>query len=321
MEIDLSSLADPANTPTASWGNRRAAKKIIADMPPFDDRTSIDQVHMANSLAEALRLDPHNPHGWFNLGLLYKFDRRWRESALCNRRAALIVGPDAQPEFWNLATAATALGDWDEARWAWTQYGIPLESTEGEVKEDFGPAPIRLFNGGNAEVLWAHRICPARVKLVSVPFPTIGHRWGDIVLNDGAPRGTRMAWGREFPVLEELERLVPSSTETLECVVSATEDDINALIETITDAGWGAENWTTSVEMLCKACSEGHVDRDRSDHQHGSFLGEADGSTIAIAAPYDIAVQHLDAWIDEQPNRSSTELRNAESGWKDAGLL
>src|SRR3954452_7394810 len=66
----------------------------------------------------AAAADPRWPVPLFNLGLLFKRERRWEESAECNRRAAEI---DAEHEaaWWNLGIAATALGRWDLARRAW----------------------------------------------------------------------------------------------------------------------------------------------------------------------------------------------------------
>lgn len=292
-------------------------------LPPFEDLSDTETAEITSSLVEAIQLDPHNAHGWYNLGLIYKFARAWEESALCNLRAAILIGDDGDAEFWNLGIAATALSNWGEARWAWSKYGIELSNNElrgnaGEIIEDFGPTPIRIFHGPNAEVVWGRRICPARVAILSVPLPTSGHRWGDVVLNDGAPNGTRIAWEQEFPVFEELERLHPSEIETLECIVQASADDINTLLESITNAGWGAEDWTSSVQMICKQCSEGD---DPPSHKHGSFDATLDGNTIGIGAPIDSATTLIDQWINAGPDRSSTEVVSAEIGWHEPSTI
>lgn len=48
-------------------------------------------------------------------------------------------------------------------------------------------------------------ICPARARLVNVPFRTSGHHYGDIILHDGAPNGERVYGETTYPVFDEIE--------------------------------------------------------------------------------------------------------------------
>src|SRR5205807_10273545 len=64
--------------------------------------------------------------------------------------------------WWNQGIAATALGRWGLARRAWAGFGIDLPAGEGPLDFPCGSCPVRLCPDGDAEVVWAHRIDPAR---------------------------------------------------------------------------------------------------------------------------------------------------------------
>src|SRR5579862_3327483 len=67
---------------------------------------------------KAAAVDPHWAVPLFNLGLLFKQQRRWKESLIYNRRATA-VDPQCEASWWNLGIAATALRRWQLARSAW----------------------------------------------------------------------------------------------------------------------------------------------------------------------------------------------------------
>jgi tetratricopeptide (TPR) repeat protein len=241
-------------------------------------------------LQEAIKLyyraavvDPAWAAPLFNLGLLYKKEHRWKESLKYNR---LATKRDVTHEaaWWNLGIAATALGRWKLARVAWRAYGIDLPEGEGPIDFPCGFGPIRLNPEADAEVVWAYRIDPARAEIASIPFPESNHRWRDVVLNDGAPVGYRQHQGQEVPVLNELELLErsPFATFVAEVCMPDRAEYVKNLAELAADLGGCAEDWSTSVRMICKACSEGRphekhdAEADRSDGVH--LIGIAAGN-------------------------------------------
>lgn len=214
----------------------------------------------------AARLAPAwgSPH--YNLGLVYKYQGRWKESLRHNRKATAL-DPADEAAWWNLGIAATALGDWKTARAAWAGFGIELPPGRGPLDFPCGIAPVRLNpDGPHAEVVWTERLCPARARVLSIPLPESGHRWKDVVLNDGAPAGYRQYQGREVSVFNELQRLEesPYGTAVAEVELPADVPTVERLMQLGAARDVGAEDWTTSVYSLCKACSEGrpHADHD-----------------------------------------------------------
>jgi len=246
----------------------------------------------AELLEEAARADPDSPGGaalWFDAALAHKFRRDWPRAYALGKEAAARVAPgQEEPAFWNLGIAATILRDWATAREAWTGYGVTLHDGEGEIVEDFGMTAIRIGTPDGQEVVWAQRLCPARARVLSVPFDP-ARRYGEVVVHDGAPNGERIVDGRRYPVFDELVRFEESDLATLSVTVTAAEpDDVDALLSAFQDRDLGAEVLGSGV-MLCKCCSEGSQAVQRSKADAGS-------QTVLLAAPADEASGLLDAW-------------------------
>jgi hypothetical protein len=254
-----------------------------------------------DDLTRAVAEHPDDAAAWFDLGLAHKYLGNWRASADANLRALELTSEPEDPAWWNLGIAATALRDWALARRAWRGYGIDaalLPDGSGPIDLDWGPSPVRLIGDDDArEVVWGRRIDPARIRIESIPFPESGHRWGDVVLHDGVPHGERQGWGHVYEVFDELERCGASEIPTLRAEVRcASPDDSAALVAAFEDAHFAAEDWTTNVRPLCKACSEGRPD---PSHDHQTTV--PDERAFGIAAPMGIASRVLRAWREVSP--------------------
>jgi tetratricopeptide (TPR) repeat protein len=256
----------------------------------------------------------------YNLGLLFKHQHRWPESLEYNRRAVALAPAD-QAAWWNLGIAATALGDWEQARAAWRGFGIPVPDGEGPLDFPCGYGPIRINPDGDAEVVWAYRIDPARAVLNCIPFPESKHRWGDVVLNDGAPNGYRKYKGQEIPVFDELELLVPSPFGTYVARVvlpERGEDLLHELARIAADQEGSAEDWSTSVRMLCKACSEG---RPHADHDTAQVVAEGLHLIGIAARDRRHATRILSAWESSSDDIQVESLDDALAGGGSADVL
>lgn len=260
-----------------------------------------DQDGALEAYAQASAIHPHWSAPWYNAGLIHKYRGEWAASLQANARAVQCE-PGNEGALWNLGIAATALGDWATARRAWRQYGIGVPDGDGPVDFFVGLTPIRVHGEEASEVIWSDRIDPARAILRNVPSPACGHRFGDLVLHDGAANGYRHHNGREVPVFDALELIAPSDYSTFEVSIDdAAQEDIDALVRRFEAAGASAENWTTSMQMLCKACSEG-----RPDGQHNHAPGEAPGASgpwhIGMAARKEADARRiLDEWRTQVP--------------------
>jgi hypothetical protein len=175
---------------------------------------------------------------------------------------------------------------------------------------ELGPVPIRVNpDGENAEVLWCRRIDPARAIVANVPLPESGRRLGDLLLHDGEPRGTRVFRGQDVPVFDELSLLRPSSNHTFVVEVEAAgPEDVEDLVRRCEEHDLDAEDWTGSVRMLCKECSEGRP----HDHPAAGAKGWSSSRRFGFGARELATVDAvLVAWRNAASGRSSSEIEQA----------
>jgi hypothetical protein len=225
---------------------------------------------------ESLAVDRDQPAALYNVGLIYKYRRDWRQSLRYNQMAAEMQPRDESTN-WNIGIAATALREWRIARDAWRTVGIKVEAGFTAIEGDFGYTPVRLnaFEQTDAavEVVWASRVSPVTARIRNIPTPESRFRFEDVVLHDGAANGTRLfAPGDERPVFDALDLFEPSEFVTYDVgVVAPGQDAINALHSACEAVGVEMEDWTKNMQSLCKACSEG---RAHAQHDHSPKSGE-----------------------------------------------
>lgn len=296
---------------TAAYHEAIAAQDVTAEIATLQD------------LTDAF---PETGWAWFDLGLRMKWLRQWPECVDANLEAlARLSDPRQSGEAWNLGIAATALREWGLARRAWDAFGVDLPEGEGPIEVDFGLTPIRLnpdprfyepellLDGVrySTEVVWARRICPTRARLVSVPLPESGHRFGDVVLHDGDPVGERRLEGQVRPVFNEIMLVEPSPYPTLATQVpNVGAEGLAELTATFDAAGYAAECWTANVQVLCRACSEGSGEGHTHD-EHAAVegrLADAELVTVGIGAPREAAECLLAAWTVAAPGRDFAKL-------------
>lgn len=249
----------------------------------------------------------------FDAALSYKFLRDWPKAYELGKIAASYVEREQQdPAFWNLGIAATVLREWTTARDAWAGYGIgvPVPDGDGPPVLDLGMTPVRLDPQGAGEVVWARRLCPARARILNVPSPESGRRFGEVVVHDGVPNGERVSRGRAFAVFDELVPFeasdLPTSVVTIEAPAAA---DVEALVDLFLDEDYGAEP-ASNFSTLCKTCSQGSVHHEHEGHQAGR-------QTVWLAAPEDELDGLLDRW--RMAGRGRLSVRSGEDGGAQAG--
>jgi TPR repeat len=265
-----------------------------------------DEEGALENYSKALALDPNRSDTLYNIGLIYKYRRAWPESLEFNRRART-VEPDDEATLWNLAIAATALQDWQTAREVWRHLNIFTEAGEGPIADDFGSSPVRQnaysTTNSNVEVVWARRLCPVRARIDNIPTGATGFRYGDVVLHDGAGVGSRLnANGQERPVFNVLELFEPSRFSTYEASIEVrSPEGVQALEKICEQAHIPFEDWTASLKVLCKACSEGspHENHDQELKEPRAWNGSRRIGFATVASDqYPRIQQCLDLVVD-----------------------
>ena len=220
-------------------------------------------------------------------GLAHKYMLDWPTSLRHNLRAVELATEPSAAERWNAAIAATGAGDWAEARRQWQACGIRIPEGDGPINGDFGIAVVRLHPWDGGETVFVRRIDPVRARLLNVPLPESGHRFGDIVLHDGASTGQRHDGDTPVHVFNALGRLQASDYQTFMVFVDcATPDDVRALLESSAPGIGHVEDWTESVRFYCLRCSYGaphrHQDEPTADWQVERNLGIAAQSRHSV---------------------------------------
>jgi hypothetical protein len=295
-------------------GNQRGPQEVWSEWTAADDAGETDKALAL--AAEMLRVAPGSFYAWFHAGLLSKALGRWAESLERNARAVeLFTAVEAadfegvNPAAWNMGIAATALGDWSSARRAWETYGIEGLGTGFEpIDTDFGPAPIRLNpdrpsmphqvlpSVGTTEVVWCWRKSPAHAVIANVPLPDSGHRFKDVVLHDGEPRGFRRVGRRKLAVFDQLVRLEDSGFPTWEAqVAGAGAEDLVELTDLLEGQGLGADDWS-GMRQLCPECSHGTPD---ASHHHAPAA--KDVARLGLAGPEHELATAVASWRASRP--------------------
>ncbi|GAB3332049.1 tetratricopeptide repeat protein [Marilutibacter aestuarii] len=254
------------------------------------------------ALTEASRLfaalldaEPDKRAYHYMRGLAHKYMRDWPLCLQHNLRAKALADDECEAEHWNAAIAATAMGDWAEARRLWTSCGIRVPEGDGPIDDDYGVAVSRLNPWHGGETVFIRRIDPVRGRLLNVPLPESGHRFGDIVLHDGAATGHRYDGEHKVPVFNEMARLVPSEFQTFVVFIRCGQrDDRDALLRATAPGIGYAEDWTESVRHYCLRCSYG------TPHRHDAVRDDdwRPDRNLGIAAQSRRAVEHLLAqWV------------------------
>lgn len=192
----------------------------------------------------ALAIDGSNGWWWFQLGLLHKWRGRFRDALDANQKAftrlsrpgstAVDGTPNLKPVLWNLAIAATALGEGRLALEAWEQIGVrgTLSGAGLPFVADMPPMQLRVATLGEEtgrndplpqkavtfEVLWVQPLSPCHGVVQSPTVRRASVDFGDVVLWDGAPVRLNQVDGRSVPVFPLLWILRPGDEKRLRFV-------------------------------------------------------------------------------------------------------
>lgn len=304
---------------------KRRPEDVWTDWKAADEAGRPDRAAIFAS--ELLDLTPNSFFSWFEAGLLSKALGDWAECSKRNARALeLFTAEDAEefgganPAAWNLGIASTAVGDWATARRAWEAYGLKGYADEaGPIDANLGLAPVRLnpdrpslphqvsSTAGDPEVIWCWRRSPAHAVIASVPLPESGHRFRDVLLHDGEPKGTRMLDGREVSVFDELARLEESNLPTWQAeVIGAAPEDMEALADILGKDGLGVDEWS-GIRLMCSECSHGSPG---NGHSHAPAA--PDSMRLGLAGGEVELSNALERWLEP---RSGIELHNFTLLW------
>lgn len=242
------------------------------------------------------------------LALAHKYLREWPASLRHALAALSRSSQGSEGASWTAGIAATALGDWAQARRQWQHCGIAIAAGEGPPDEALGPVGLRLNPWSGGETVFAQRLDPARARIANVPLPGSGHRYGDIVLHDGLQVGQRHWFERTVPVFNEIQRLQQSEFATFTVFAACDADEDVEALQGMQCAGVGlVEDWSAALRHRCLRCSEG-IPHRHARHAAGNDAAWNPDRTLGVAAQSPAAVGRLlEQWVAAAPSRRRLE--------------
>ncbi len=142
-------------------------------------------------------------------------------------------------------------------------------------------------------------IDPARIVLLNVPLPESGNRFHDIVLNDGAPNGSRTRDGVEYPVFDALCLWHSSDYHTFQVNLTVPGQPAeDRLVELCRERKMGVEDWSTA-RMICAECSRGNP----APHDCREYSDVTSRPNALAARSEDDVRMLLAVWVAEDERR------------------
>ncbi len=208
-------------------------------------------VYTAVKLCKRLsRLAPDWSAPFAYLGRLYKNRQEWKPAYHYSIKA-LENNPFDDNTWENLALAATVLKEWETARHAWNHLGFAFRKSDEALRLDLGILPACLNPGTHPEIVEVRRIDPARAIIRSIPQPSSGFRYQDLVLLDVKPGRHHYVEGRKVAVYDQLELLKKSPWRTFAVLLNTSSPkDVNTLSELCSEAGLGFDNWSNASRFF-----------------------------------------------------------------------
>ncbi|MBI5915027.1 MAG: hypothetical protein HY842_06590 [Bacteroidetes bacterium] len=181
-----------------------------------------------------------------------------------------------------LGLAATALADWETARYAWNQLGFDFKNSGGALHLDLGIVPVRLNPFTQPEIVAARRLDPVRARIESIPQPSSGRRHKDLILIEHKPAGRFFQQNKKMQVHDELDLLKQSTWNTYSALLHTdSQRDVDTLANLCLEAEIGFDNWSNATRFF-----QPNLHKNVSEYFDQAIFGklERDVFLVAMAA-------------------------------------
>ncbi len=224
------------------------AEQLYRQVVEYDRRGDVyNAVKLCKRLA---RLAPDWSAPFAYLSWVYKLRKEWKPAYHYSLRS-VDINPFDEKVWETLAIAATALAEWETARLAWNQLGYEFKKSDEALHLDLGLVPICLNPNSRPEIVEARRIDPVRASIESIPQPSSGRRFKDLILLDSKAESHFFQLGKRLPVYNELELLKQSTWRTYAVLLDTDSmQDVHTLSNLCQEAALGFDNWSNASRFL-----------------------------------------------------------------------
>jgi hypothetical protein len=196
-----------------------------------------------------------------------------------------------------LGIAATALGEWETARYAWNQLGFHFKSSAEALHLDLGIVPVRLNPATQPEIVAARRIDPVRASIESIPQPSSGRRYKDLILVENRPisNGIFCQQNKKLTIHDELQLLKTSNWQTFSVLLhTSSQADVDTLANLCLSANLGFDNWSNATRFF-----QPNLHRHVAEYFDQAIFGKLEREVflVAMAAKQQREVENvLETW-------------------------
>lgn len=258
-----------------------AAEQLYRLVVEYDRRGDVyNAVKLCKRLA---RLAPDWSVPFAFLSRTYRSRMEWKPTLHYCLRA---VEHNAFDEnLWEtLGIAATALGEWETARYAWNQLGFHFKPSAEALHLDLGIVPVRLNPTTAPEIVAARRIDPVRASIESIPQPSSGRRYKDLILVENRPNPTGVGGqffqaSKKLPIHDELQLLKSSTWQTYSVLLhTSSQNDVDTLANLCLSANLGFDNWSNATRFF-----QPNIHRNVAEYFDRAIFGKQEREVFLIA--------------------------------------
>ncbi len=183
-----------------------------------------------------------------------------------------------------LGIAATALGEWETARYAWNQLGFHFKPSAEALHLDLGIVPVRLNPSTQPEIVAARRIDPVRASIESIPQPSSGRRYKDLILVENRPNPTGASGqffmqSKKLPIHDELQLLKSSQWHTFSVLLyTPSQADVDTLANLCLEADLGFDNWSNATRFF-----QPNLHRNVAEYFDQAVFGKLEREVFLVA--------------------------------------
>lgn len=224
------------------------AEQLYRQVVEYDCRGDVyNAVKLCKRLA---KLAPDWSAPFAFLGRTYRSRQEWKPTYhYCLR--AVEHNPFDENLWETLGLSATVLGEWEMARYAWNQLGFHFKNSDDALQLDLGVVPARLNPFTLPEIVAVRRIDPVRATIESIPQPSSGRRYKDLILIENRPNARLFQQNKQLPVHDELQLLKQSSWRTFTTLLhTGSQSDVDTLATLCLEAGFGFDNWSNATRFF-----------------------------------------------------------------------
>ena len=256
--------------------NNDAAEQLNRLVVEYDRRGDVyNAVKLCKRLA---RLAPDWSVPFAFLSRTYRTRMEWKPTFHYCLRA---VEHNAFDEnLWEtLGIAATVLGEWEIARYAWNQLGFHFKPSAEALHLDLGIVPVRLNPATAPEIVAARRIDPVRASIESIPQPSSDRRYKDLVLVENKPTGQFFQSNKKLPIHNELQVLKSSNWQTFSVLLyTSSQAEVDTLANLCLSANLGFDNWSNATRFF-----QPNIHRNVAEYFDRAIFGKQEREVFLVA--------------------------------------